>query len=167
DLQSDRPRDVMPVSMATTPERPRIPDQVGLGPPSHVRYWVIVFAVTLSIITYIDRVCISVAAPKMTEDLHLTKSQMGWAFFAFVLTYAVFEIPGGFLGDWMGARRVLMRIVIWWSAFTALTGAAWNFTSLVVTRSLFGMGEAGAFPNLTKTFMTWLPSDERVRAQGI
>jgi MFS family permease len=67
----------------------------------------------------------------------------------------------------MGARKVLIRIVIWWSAFTALTGAAWNFTSLVVTRSLFGMGEAGAVPNLTKMFMTWLPSNERDRAQGI
>src|ERR1051325_492722 len=140
--------------------------QTGYG-PSHVRYLVIAFAVTLSVITYIDRVCISVAAPKMTEDLHLSSSQMGWAFFAFVASYALFEIPGGFLGDWMGARRVLMRIVIWWSTFTALTGAAWNFTSLWITRALFGMGEAGAFPNMTKMFMTWLPQDERVRAQGI
>ena len=60
-----------------------------------------------------------------------------------------------------------MRVVIWWSFFTAATGWAWNFASLVVTRFLFGAGEAGCFPNVTKAFTTWLPPDERVRAQGI
>jgi MFS family permease len=71
------------------------------------------------------------------------------------------------LGDWLGARRVLLRIVLWWSFFTAATGWVWNFASLVMTRALFGAGEAGCFPNLTKTFTTWLPHRERVRAQGI
>src|SRR5439155_13189652 len=65
------------------------------------------------------------------------------------------------------ARKVLMRIVVWWSLFTAATGWVWNLTSLIVTRGLFGAGEAGCFPNLTKAFTTWLPADERVRAQGI
>jgi sugar phosphate permease len=132
-----------------------------------VRYWVIVFAVTLAVITYIDRVCISQAAPLISRDLGLSKVQMGWALSAFAFAYALFEIPGGVLGDVMGPRKVLMRIVIWWSFFTAATGWVWNFTSLVVVRFLFGAGEAGCFPNLTKAFTTWLPRDERVRAQGI
>src|SRR5438552_1031974 len=134
---------------------------------SRVRYWVIVFAVTLAVVTYVDRVAISFAAPFMRDDLGLSAVQMGWAFTAFGWAYALFEIPGGFLGDWMGPRRVLMRIVIWWSFFTAATGWAWNFSSLLVTRFLFGAGEAGCFPNLTKAFTTWLPSNERARAQGI
>ena len=135
--------------------------------PTRVRYWVIVFAVTLAVITYIDRVCISQAAPLITRDLGLTKEEMGWVFFAFSLAYSLFEIPGGYLGDKMGARRVLMRIVIWWSFFTAATGWAFNFASITTTRFLFGVGEAGCFPNLTKAFSTWLPLRERVRAQGI
>src|SRR2546422_9416593 len=85
--------------------------------PTRVRYWVIVFAVTLAVITYIDRVCISQAAPLITRDLHLSKVEMGYAFTAFGVAYAIFEIPGGFLGDWMGPRRVLTRIVMWWSFF--------------------------------------------------
>jgi ACS family glucarate transporter-like MFS transporter len=135
--------------------------------PTRARYWVIVFAVTLAILAYIDRVCISMAAPFMTADLGLSKTEMGSIFSAFALAYALFEIPGGWLGDWMGPRKVLMRIVIWWSAFTALTGGVWNLSSLWIIRFLFGAGEAGCFPNLTKSFTTWLPQGERVRAQGI
>lgn len=136
------------------------------GQPSRVRYWVIVFAVTLAVVTYIDRVSISFAATDISKDLHLSKVQMAWAFTAFGWAYALFEMPGGWLGDWMGPRKVLMRIVLWWSFFTAATGWAWNFVSLTVTRFLFGAGEAGCFPNLTKAFTTWLPPRERVKAQG-
>jgi len=134
---------------------------------THVRYWVIVFAVALAVITYIDRVCISFAAPAISSELGLNKKELGAAFLAFSWAYAIFEIPGGFLGDWMGPRKVLMRIVIWWSIFTAATGFAWSFVSLLVTRFLFGAGEAGCFPNLTKVYTIWLPERERVRAQGI
>jgi ACS family glucarate transporter-like MFS transporter len=135
--------------------------------PTRTRYWVIVFAVTLAVVTYIDRVCISQAAPFIRRDLGLSEVQMGLAFSAFFLTYALFEVPGGWMGDRWGARRVLMRIVVWWSCFTAATGWVWNLRSLVAARALFGAGEAGCFPNLTKTFTTWLPAGERVRAQGI
>jgi len=135
--------------------------------PTRVRYWVIVFAVTLAVITYIDRVAMSFAAPQVSRDLHLTDMQMGMAFSAFLWTYALFEVPSGFLGDWMGPRKVLMRIVIWWSAFIGLTSVTWNSYSLFVTQTLFGAGEAGCFPNLTKAFTIWLPRAERVRAQGI
>jgi MFS family permease len=135
--------------------------------PSRARYWVIFFAVTLSILAYIDRVCISQAAPLISKDLGFDKTEMGLVFAAFALAYALFEVPGGWMGDWMGPRKVLMRIVIWWSAFTAATGAMWNLSSMVVTRFLFGAGEAGCFPNLTKAFSIWLPVSKRVAAQGI
>jgi MFS family permease len=128
---------------------------------------VLFFAVTLAIITYVDRVCISQAAPAMQEDLGLTKIQMGYAFTAFGWAYALFEIPGGWLGDRIGPRKVLMRVVGMWSVFTVATGWAWNLWSLVVSRFFFGMGEAGCFPNITKAFTNWFPSAERVKAQGI
>src|SRR5437899_7754748 len=140
---------------------------VSTQPPTRVRYLVIVFAVALAVVTYIDRVCISQAAPLISRDLHFSKEQMGYVFSAFVLAYALFEIPSGYLGDRFGARKVLMRIVIWWSFFTAATGSAWNFTAMVFTRFMFGVGEAGCFPNLTKAFTTWLPPEEPVNAQGI
>src|SRR5258708_39589872 len=135
--------------------------------PTQVRYWVIVFAVTLAVITYIDRVAMSFAAPSVSRDLGLTKDQMGPIFSAFVAAYALFEIPSGFLGDWLGPRKVLMRIVIWWSAFTALTGATFNFASLFCTQVLFVAGEPGMFPQPSQAVSTLLPRDELGRAHGI
>ncbi|HVK42870.1 MAG: transporter [Phenylobacterium sp.] len=135
--------------------------------PSRARYGVVGFALTLAIIAYIQRVAISQAAGPISEDLGLSKVEMGMIFGAFGLSYALFEIPMGALGDKLGVRRVLTQIVILWSAFTALTGAAWSLTSMWVIRFLFGAGEAGAFPNLTKMLGTWLPQGERVKAQAI
>jgi MFS family permease len=134
---------------------------------SRARYWVVVFAVTLAIIQYIDRVCVSQAKGSISDDLKLDDAQMGWVFSAFTLAYALFEIPAGYLGDRIGPRKVLLRIVLWWSFFTMATGWMWSWASLLVTRFLFGAGEAGAFPNLTKAFKRWLPLQERTRAQGI
>ena len=151
--------------MATQTTHPR---EVRSGQaPTKARYTVVVFAVTLAILSYIDRVAISQAAPVIQRDLGLTSTQMGAVFSAFAVAYAIFEIPGGWMGDWMGARKVLMRIVIWWSAFTAITGAMWSFGAMYVCRFLFGAGEAGCFPNLTKAFTSWLPTGERARVQGI
>ncbi|MDZ7638588.1 MAG: MFS transporter [Bryobacterales bacterium] len=104
--------------------------------PTRVRHGVLFAAVTLGIITYIDRVAISQAAPLITRDLGLTATQMGAAFSAFAWGYALFEVPGGWLGDWLGARKVLTRIVIWWSAFTAFTGLAWSHGFRFVVDSL-------------------------------
>lgn len=135
--------------------------------PTSTRGIVVVFAVALAVVQYIDRVAVSQAAPLMMEDLGLTKEQMSWVFSAFTLAYALFEIPSGYLGDRIGPRKVLLRIVLWWSFFTAATGWSWNLVSLIATRFLFGAGEAGCFPNLTKAFNRWLPATERSRAQGI
>ncbi|MGP8245961.1 MAG: MFS transporter [Bryobacteraceae bacterium] len=135
--------------------------------PTRVRYWVVIFAVALAVVTYVDRVAISYTGPLIRHDLGLSAVQLGWAFAAFGWAYALLDMPKGFLGDWIGPRKVLMTIVLWWSFFTAATGWAWSFVSLVTTRALFGAGEAGCFPNLTKTFTVWLPEREKVRAQGV
>lgn len=136
-------------------------------PASRARHVVLWFAATLAIITYVDRVCISQAAPFMQKELGLDKVQMGWIFAAFGWAYALFEIPGGWLGDRIGPRKVLMRVVSMWSIFTILTGWARNFYALLICRFLFGAGEAGCFPNITKAFTLWFPLAERVRAQGV
>jgi MFS transporter, ACS family, glucarate transporter len=133
---------------------------------TRARYWVIVFAITLAFIQYLDRVCISQAAPFITTELHLSDEQMGFIFSAFTFAYALFEIPTGWLGDKIGPRKVLMRVVLWWSFFTAATGWMWNFFSMAATRFLFGAGEAGCFPNLTKALSAWLPRRDRTRAQA-
>src|SRR2546423_5570060 len=100
------------------------------GPPNfpatHARYWVIVFAVTLAIIQYIDRVCISQAAPFISRDLNLTETQMGWVFSAFTLAYALFEIPVGYLGDRIGQRKALLRTVVARSFVSVATGWLWT-----------------------------------------
>lgn len=124
-------------------------------------------AVLLAAITYLDRVCISVMAPSVMRDLGLSRVQMSFVFSAFTLAYGIFEIPTGWWADRIGPRRVLTRIVTWWSAFTMLTAAAFNYPSLIVTRFLFGAGEAGAWPNVAITFSRWFPLRERGTAQGI
>jgi len=135
--------------------------------PSRARFTLLRFAFALSVVTYLDRVCIATAATSIREDLHLSAVQMGWIFSTFTLAYAIFEIPSGWLGDTIGPRRVLTRIVLWWSAFTMATGAAWSYVSLLVFRFLFGAGEAGAFPNASRSFSQWFPTAERGRAHGI
>jgi ACS family glucarate transporter-like MFS transporter len=134
---------------------------------SAVRYRVLRLAFFLAIVTYLDRVCISVATPYIMEDLGLTLVQMSAVFGAFTLAYSLFEVPSGWLGDVIGPRRVLTRIVLWWSAFTMLTGAAQGLRSLVAIRFLFGAGEAGAFPNVVRSFSRWFPARERGMANGV
>lgn len=135
--------------------------------PTSVRSGVVAFACAVSAILYVDRICISQAGPMIQKDFRLTKEQMGIVFGAFALAYALFEIPGGWLGDRFGVRKVLTRIVVWWSFFTAITGKAWSHLSLVVIRILFGAGEAGCFPNIARAFSVWLPPAERARAQSV
>jgi len=108
--------------------------------PSHARYSVVVLAIGLAVLSYMQRVAISQAAGPIARDLHIPKEQMGLIFGAFGLSYALFEIPMGLLGDRLGVKRVLAQIVLAWSACTALTGAAWNIPSLYVIRFLFEIG---------------------------
>jgi MFS transporter, ACS family, glucarate transporter len=142
------------------------PPLVGEG-RSLVRYRVLAFTVALAGITYLDRVCIAQTAQDVMRDLSLSNRQMGFVFSAFTIAYALFEIPTGAWGDRIGARRLLTRIVIWWSSFTIATAAAFNFASLLAIRFLFGAGEAGAFPNVSRALSRWFPVTERGTAQGI
>jgi MFS transporter, ACS family, glucarate transporter len=121
----------------------------------------------LSIITYLDRVCIAVAGPRMQDELHISPQAWGWVTGIFALSYGLFEIPSGVMGDRLGPRRVLTRIVLWWSAFTSLTGAVSNYILLLLTRFCFGIGEAGAYPNAGAVIARWIPAQQRARAWGI
>jgi sugar phosphate permease len=121
----------------------------------------------LFVITYLDRVCLSVAGPRMQEALHIGPVAWGWVTGVFTLSYAAFEIPSGAMGDRIGPRRVLTRIVLWWSVFTSLTGLVSNYYLLLLTRFCFGMGEAGAFPNAGVAISRWFPLQKRTSAWGI
>jgi MFS transporter, ACS family, glucarate transporter len=121
----------------------------------------------LSVITYLDRVCISIAGPRLQQELQISPQGWGWVTGVFTLAYAIFEIPSGAMGDRLGPRRVLTRIVWWWSAFTSLTGAVSNYALLLVVRFCFGVGEAGAFPNIGVVISRWFPLKQRTRAWGV
>ena len=135
--------------------------------PSRARQRMLGLILAAFAIAYLDRVCISIAAPSIQSELALSDAQMGYVFSAFTLAYALFEVPGGWLADRFGARAMLTRIVLWWSAMTAATGAAGGFASLLALRGLFGMGEAGVMPSITRAFGRWLPLRERGRAFGL
>lgn len=135
--------------------------------PTRVRHVVLWLTVLAYMITYMDRVVISTTAPLIQKEFGFSTITMGWVFSAFQISYALFQIPGGWLGDRIGPRRALTLIVLWWSTFTALTTGTWSAASMIVCRFLFGMGEAGAFPNATRSLSRWMLPSERGFAQGI
>jgi len=156
-----------PPSVAITEDsRPPEVSNNSIPAPTRVRYGVLAFLCTLALLLYIDRVCIGQAADSIEKEFGLSKSQMGWIFNAFTLAYCLFEVPTGHWGDRYGSRGVIARIAICWSIFTALTGAAFGFGSLVAIRFLFGAGEAGAFPNTARVVTRWFPPGHRGFARG-
>ena len=138
-----------------------------MPPTQRDRPKVVTLLILLFAITYLDRVCISVAGPRMQEDLGIDPVGWGWVTGMFTLAYCLFEIPTGTMGDRLGPRRVLTRIVVWWSAFTALTGAMTSYYPLLITRFLFGAGEAGAFPNASIVVARWFPAAQRATMSGV
>ena len=143
---------------------PRLPTHESA---TRMRVAVVAMLCVLSFLTYYDRQCIVRAQESIQSSLAIDDDQMGLVFGAFWLAYALFEIPGGWMGDRIGARFTLTRIVLAWSLFTALTGAAMGFYSLLLCRFLFGAGEAGAYPNMARIQSRWLPRIERARAGGL
>ena len=146
------------------------------GCPTRTRYKILALLTMISIITYVDRVNISVAARQMMPALGLIPVKMGYVFSAFVLGYALFQIPGGWLGDRWGVRKVLAAAVLWWSFFTACTAVAGTLPSavwlgvlgsLILIRFLIGVGEAAALPNFNRTVADWLPPQERGFGIGV
>ena len=118
-------------------------------------------------ITFLDRIALSSASANIMEDLHISINQWGWILGMFTIAYAAFEIPTGWLGDKFGGKKILIRVVLWWSLFTILTGFANGFLMLLLVRFLFGMGEAGAYPNTSIVLAKWFPAFERGRAQAV
>lgn len=135
--------------------------------PTRVRHLVLWLTVAAYMITYMDRVVISSAAPKIREEFGFSLETMGLILGAFRWGYALFQIPGGWLGDRFGPRRALTMIVVWWSAFTSLTAAMAGGVSMAVCRFLFGVGESGAFPIATRSLSRWMLPSERGWAQGV
>ncbi|RXP46461.1 MFS transporter [Lutibacter sp. HS1-25] len=121
----------------------------------------------ITLLLYIDRVCISSAKDAISADLNLTDTEMGWVLGAFALGYALFQVLGGAMGDKYGVRKVMTSIMVFWSIFTALSGMAWNYISILFFRFVFGAGEAGAFPNISRAAFSWVPLNERGIFQGI
>ncbi len=121
----------------------------------------------LTVLLYIDRACISAAKDEISSDLGFSLTQFGWVMAAFTLGYALFQVPSGKLADRFGPRGVISGIVLIWSVFTATTGVAWNYISMLIIRFFFGAGEAGAFPGLAKVVFNWFPVKERGIVQGI
>ncbi len=127
------------------------------------RYRVLILLFFLIVVTYLDRSCIGIVGVRIKDEFNLSNTQFGWVLSAFALAYALFEIPSGAWGDRIGQRATLIRIVICWSVFTALTGVTTGLLSLIIVRFLFGMGEAGAFPNSCGVVYRWFPANETSR----
>lgn len=133
----------------------------------HARHVVLGLIVAAYMITYMDRVNLAAAIPVIQKDLGFSMVTIGWIFASFRWGYALFQIPGGWLGDRIGGRKALSLVVVWWSAFTSLTAFAWSAPSMGLFRFFFGMGEAGAFPIATRSLSGWMLPSERGFAQGL
>lgn len=160
------------------PTNDSVGPDVSPAQPTRARYITLSFLCSMAVVLYLDRVCIAQALKPMKTEFGLDNTQAGMVLIAFTLAYGLFEIPTGRWGDRFGSRRVMTRIVLWWSVFTALTGCVpvldleflWLPLSLVLLvsiRFLFGAGEAGAIPNSARILMNWFPDGERGRMQGL
>ena len=127
---------------------------------------ILTMLVILGMVTFLDRINISVAGSSIMHDLDLSPSQWGWVQSAFILSYGLMQIPMGALGDRFGHRKILAAIVLWWSAFTAFTGMAGGLLSLLIIRFMFGIGEAGSSPCSTGVISRWFEKGEVGKAQG-
>lgn len=144
--------------------------------PTRTRWLIVGLIFCLGVLMFIDRVNISIAAKHIMPEYGLTEVQMGWIFSAFVLGYAILQVPGGWLGDRFGPRVVLTGAITWWSAFTAVTAIAGDFFltgllgivgSFAVVCALIGIGEAAGPPNYNRLVANWVAPQERALAMGI
>jgi ACS family glucarate transporter-like MFS transporter len=166
----------MPMTTAaTSTDSPPAP----AATPTGVRYGVLVMLCILAMITYVDRGLLGNSRDDIVKATGTDVAKGYILLVAFQLAYALFEVPSGWMGDRFGPRGTLIRIVLWWSAFVTLTGMAGltvtiggtdymliGFTALVAIQFFFGMGEAGAFPNITRSLYNWFPATQRGFAQG-
>jgi sugar phosphate permease len=134
--------------------------------PSKIRYYVLLMSFVVAAVMYMDRAVMASASMKITKEFGLTNATMGVVASAFTLTYSLFQIPGGWTADRYGSRTVLTVAIVWWSVFTMGTGLSWSLLSLLAMRSLFGMGEAAAWPAAARSLGRWLPARQRGFGQG-
>ena len=125
---------------------------------TNVRWQILGLICLMYLITYMDRACISVVAPAISKEFGFSKVQMGMIFSAFAWAYSLGQMPGGWLGDAFGPRKVLSILVLFWSAMTMLTTLGAGFLSFLVIRFVFGLGEAGGIPTSTRAAQLWFPS---------
>jgi MFS transporter, ACS family, glucarate transporter len=139
---------------------------VGRRPVGRVRHSIVLLALFVCMVSYMDRACISVAAPAIQREFGLNHAQLGIVFSIFSLAYFLFLTPWGVLADRYGARRLVTLGILSWSAFTTLTAAAWDFVSMLVIRFAFGATEASLMPAIASAFSRWVPENERSTSFG-
>jgi MFS family permease len=136
-------------------------------PPTRVRYEVMALVAVMSVLLYLDRFCIGMAVPRITAELHLSKLEMSAVLSAFFLSYALAQVPTGWLGERLGARTMLAGCVLVWSLLTGLTGVLSGLAGLIVARLLMGISQAGAYPIAARINSLWVPYGQRALANGL
>lgn len=154
-------------NVVTTEPRPGAPEGAELGKRSGYRWTILVMLSLMALITFIDRTNISIAAPRIMKEFSFTKTQMGLVFAVFAWAYSLAQIPGGWLGDTFGPRKVLTIVVLFWSLMTMATAHALGFASMLAIRFVFGLGEAACFPAATRAMQFWYPKSERGLVNGV
>jgi sugar phosphate permease len=153
------------------PQAPAAP-----GPATWVRYQVLGALCLLGLLAYVHRVGFSSAGTYLKTDLGLSTAEWGYVMSAFLVGYALLEVPWGLLGDWLGARHLLTIMALAWSALTAaiplvvfLPGSAAPWLPLfllLLLRFLFGAVQAGIYPAISRVLTDWMPTQERATATG-
>ena len=141
-------------------------NEIKQKPLKKKKNFILAMLVILGVVTFLDRINISVAGSSIMKDLNLSAAEWGWVQSAFILSYGLMQIPMGAYGDRHGHRKVLTQIVLWWSLFTAFTGVAGGLASLLIIRFMFGVGEAGSSPCSTGVISRWFEKNEVGKAQG-
>ena len=135
-------------------------------PPSNVRHFVVFSCTLMAVLLYVDRYCVSMVEPYIKQDLNLSTFQIGFFFSAFFLTYALCQVPAGWLSDRFGARIMLVVYVLTWSFFTAMMGFSYGFVMLLTMRAAYGIGQAGAYPTSASVVSKWVPFAKRGTASS-
>ena len=139
------------------------------SPPTNIRHRIIGVTMLMAFILYLDRICMAeiVKSQSFLGDQRLTKEEIGRILSAFFFTYALFQVPAGWLSDRFGGRGTLTIYIALWSLFTALTGCVSGFAALLAARLLCGVAEAGAYPTCMALIRKWTPLEARARASGL
>jgi MFS family permease len=131
------------------------------------RYAIYGLLFLVSVVTYFDRVVLSLTLPALSRDFGLGVIEQGYLLSAFLWIYVCLLVPAGVVLDWMGTRRLVATAMTFWSLMTIASGATFNFASMLVTRILLGVGEAPAYPACVRAVREWAPLRERAFATSV